>query len=353
MEKKLISLQGLRGLAFLAILTSHTYLTELGPLGVSVFLILSGFLMTFNYYDKGFILDIKSSFIFSKNKIGKLYKLYILTLFCALPAVISHLSRVSEALNMIIKLIFNIFLIQAWIPKLSFNFFGNSVAWYLSMITFIYFIFSFILSRIKKYKSIKQALLCSIIAFFASFAFGFMVNYLTINITMLDDFSKWFTYIFPLYRSIDFFIGCNLGYIFKKMSESKKVNGCVVLWSILEVVSCIILFISYYCYCVCDNSFFEGIKYSCIFIFPTSLLIYSVANNFGIVSKVISLKIFVYFGNISSSAFLIHNVFVIYLKRIFVPVGMKNIMLLTLFVLLLTVVFTEIYNKKIKEKKHE
>lgn len=52
MEKnKLAALQGIRALAFLGIFSEHAGITHLGSWGVSCFLILSGFLMYYNYGD--------------------------------------------------------------------------------------------------------------------------------------------------------------------------------------------------------------------------------------------------------------------------------------------------------------
>lgn len=52
-DKKLIlSLQGLRAVAFLCIVLSHCGVPWLGPWAISVFVALSGFLMVCNYYDR-------------------------------------------------------------------------------------------------------------------------------------------------------------------------------------------------------------------------------------------------------------------------------------------------------------
>ena len=52
-DKKLISsLQGLRAVAFLSVVLSHCGAPWLGPWAITVFVALSGFLMTCNYYDR-------------------------------------------------------------------------------------------------------------------------------------------------------------------------------------------------------------------------------------------------------------------------------------------------------------
>ena len=51
-KKKIDSLQALRAIAFFGIFISHCGLIDFGKLGVSVFFIMSGFLMFYNYEDK-------------------------------------------------------------------------------------------------------------------------------------------------------------------------------------------------------------------------------------------------------------------------------------------------------------
>lgn len=53
--KKIDGLQGLRAVAFIAIFISHTSVgnySKLGAWGVSIFLVLSGFVMVYSYWNK-------------------------------------------------------------------------------------------------------------------------------------------------------------------------------------------------------------------------------------------------------------------------------------------------------------
>lgn len=74
-DKKLISsLQGLRAVAFLSVVLSHCGAPWLGPWAISVFVALSGFLMTCNYYDRPRTAPgLRSAMVFSFQKIRKLY----------------------------------------------------------------------------------------------------------------------------------------------------------------------------------------------------------------------------------------------------------------------------------------
>ena len=87
---RLESLQAVRALAYMGILTFHCGLSLLGAWGVSVFFILSGFVLTYSYYDKPLKADVKSSVSFALRKIGKLYPLHIVTTWLVLVLLVQQ-----------------------------------------------------------------------------------------------------------------------------------------------------------------------------------------------------------------------------------------------------------------------
>ena len=110
------SIQGLRAIAFLAIFISHVGFNNLGGLGawgVSVFFVMSGFLMMNNYIKKN--KNPEFGLKFAWNKIKKLYPLHILIMLFA--------ARLDLYLNgNMSKTIFDMgihtLLIQTWIPNI-------------------------------------------------------------------------------------------------------------------------------------------------------------------------------------------------------------------------------------------
>ena len=80
-DKKLIlSLQGLRAVAFLSVVLSHCGAPWLGPWAIAVFVALSGFLMVCNYYDRPRTAPgLRSAIDFSFNKTRKLYPLHLIS----------------------------------------------------------------------------------------------------------------------------------------------------------------------------------------------------------------------------------------------------------------------------------
>ena len=151
--KKIESLQALRAIAFICIFLSHCDLLPTGPMGVSIFLILSGFLMFNSAISKGEEPEVKHSFQFAVKKIAKLYPLHLLTLFAMIA--VSVVATEVKGDHGILKAILNGLLFQAWIPESEWYFTFNKVSWYLSVCLFVYFAFPFIYRQMRRL-SLKQ-----------------------------------------------------------------------------------------------------------------------------------------------------------------------------------------------------
>lgn len=131
-QKKLSSLQAVRALAFLGIFTCHAGLNQLGAWGASVFLMLSGFLMIYTYYDKEPETTPGSVCRFARKRIGKIYPLHILMMLAALPFAVRVLMEdftVRNLIRSVGQVVLNVFLLQSWIPKSASYFSLNGVAW--------------------------------------------------------------------------------------------------------------------------------------------------------------------------------------------------------------------------------
>ncbi len=157
-RQKIDSLQAVRTVAFMGVFTSHCGATEWGAWGVSVFIVLSGFLMTVSYYDKTLNPSLKNNINFAMRKISKLYVLHIVTMVVAALLAIVSLRRdyfIKSMLGIFVQIVLNIFMVQSWIPHSYFYFSLNAVAWYLPVCLFAYFVFPFISIRMKS-RQIKK-----------------------------------------------------------------------------------------------------------------------------------------------------------------------------------------------------
>lgn len=150
------ALQGLRAVAFISIFISHTGIGNLGCLGawgVSVFFVLSGFLMIYSYFPKENAPCF--GFGFAWGKIKKLYPLHIVTMiFAAVYAIYIGTPLKKTLLDVLIHSL----LIQMWIPNTKYYTTLNGPAWYLCASFFMYLCFPLMLKIFKKNFSKRKQL---------------------------------------------------------------------------------------------------------------------------------------------------------------------------------------------------
>lgn len=220
MKQRLASIQVIRAIAFILIFLSHVELISTGPIGVSLFLGLSGFCMTYAYLDRpektpspSFVNNLK----FTWGKIKKLYPIHFETLiFVAIivfGGLLLHKASGKEFAEQGGYFVANGLLLQSWIPWRDGYFSFNAVSWYLSTTAFAYFLFPCVFKPIQS-KDKKR------IVRLAGITLGWMILMAIIlgigkwHWGWTDAFLKWVTYICPLYRAGDFILGLVNGYLF-------------------------------------------------------------------------------------------------------------------------------------------
>ena len=340
MKKRINSLQILRAFAFVGILASHCNFGQFGAWGVSIFLVLSGFLMVYSYEDRK--IENRKSFAF--NKIRKLYLLYVLAFLCYVPfelSILFHDFSSIGLLSFIAKCVANLLLIQSWIPSSDYYFSFNGVSWYLSTISFCYFLFPYIKNKFINL-SVKKSVIGILTVFLIQFSISYLVCALNFNNPNLPDLTTWLTYISPLYRLGDFIIGCFLGKIFISRKNILKKS----IATALEILAIVLVITTYY-FSVNNILNFGNIAFSkCLIYLPTTvLLVFLFACNQGKISSILNNRIIIYIGNISQSGFLIHQVVIRYFDTLFskvldiqIPKGLKFVICL-----LLTIAASELY----------
>lgn len=287
-KEKLDSLQALRALAFLGIFSSHAVVgNSLGAWGVSIFIVMSGFLMTYNYNDK--LLEpvtIKNSLCFSLHKIRKLYGLHIVTLFSMIVLtcvdIFYGLSQMDYP-QTIVGSVLDIFLVQTWVPVKIYSSSLNSVAWFLSVAMFFYTIYPYIHKKLKSIRSSAQAI--KVIIFI--YIIQIVLRFLTVNIYGFDgEFGYWFMYYFPLYRSGDFLIGCLLGVVYIEKYSTHTLGKCSIFsFSVLEIVLFLVSVISLFGFMkIPKDSILAVLFCETLFYLPIAVLIvYAFAMRGGII----------------------------------------------------------------------
>ena len=312
-KEKMKSLQALRAFAFLGIFVFHAGFIDLGAWGVSVFFVLSGFLMMYSYYDRPTqeSISLKSSIGFSSKKIKKLYPLHLVTMVIAISymvfdKILNNALEYSYLLHIAKTAALSIPLLQTWVPKMYVAFALNGPSWYLSVSLFLYACFPYLLRFFREHISMKNASVYLAGIYIVQTILAVTLGRLNMPEAYTNEWSKWFTYIFPAFRLGDFSAGCVLGYMF--MNRNKDNCGKGLSASIFEIITIILVVLSVYIYKKLAGGSHEWLRYTTIFL-PSSLaLVWIFAINKGIITQILTNPITVYVGNISPYAFLIHQV---------------------------------------------
>lgn len=257
-SKRIETLQAVRAVAFMGVFASHTGFTVFsgaGMCGVSIFLILSGFVMILGYYKKERIkyISIKYNTIFVYKKINSLFFLHVFTTLVMFPFLFLGNERVA-IFDAFIRLILNLFMIDEWLPLCDRVI--NGVSWYLCVIVFSYFIFPWILRYMEKKYCKKKAVICICFSILVEVFIGlvgknFPNDVRSGNRWLTHNMTNWFIYYFPLSRIWDFIIGCNLGYLFLHNIHNLK----KIIYSAVEIVSILFVGISnFVCLRIANNN---------------------------------------------------------------------------------------------------
>lgn len=255
---------------------------------------------------------------YSINKLRKLYPLHIFTmlLMIILFIVVNTYEgwKVKRIILLVVNTAANLTLTQTWIPTTTVNTSLNGVAWYLSVTLFLYFAFPYIMLFIKKNDNKNKLVIISIILLVLQLCFAAMLN----NINGYDNsLFIWGTYCFPVFRLVDFSIGCNLGYIMINFKSNNE-TVCVVKSTILESLAILITIFVDQWVVQDSNKLIPFIlkNHTTIYIPLAVMWVYLFFNCKGLITKMFTNKIFAFIGNVSAYAFLIHFVIVRYYKEI-------------------------------------
>lgn len=292
MDGRLEALTSIRFFAAFFVLLSHLsflkdtpydYLyVEDGFVGVTLFFILSGFILSYSYKQR--ILDKTISYKkFWLSRIYRIYPLHVLTLILAIP--------LSLSISNLIAFIPNLFLFQSLIPVKDIYFSLNAPSWSISTELFFYAFFPALI--LLKSRSLLQA-----------FIILLLVQLFIINFSNNLDVKHALIYINPFFRISDFILGIilfNLYIVYKD-----KVHNNVIFLQYLSVLL-LILFVIFSKFIDLNQTY----KFSIYYLMPMSLIIFSFAfkTNF---SNILNNKFLLILGESSFALYLIHQLVIRY-----------------------------------------
>lgn len=279
-----------------------------GHLGVSFFFILSGFILTYAYHIR--LASFKKSAIISfyAGRIARIYPVHLLTFCFFFPIVIRNLMTQTDTfigfLKYGVQAIFNLTLTQSYIPIQQIYYSTwNGPSWSISTEFFFYLLFPFLFLFFNSGKLVNNNnKAISFIGIVWIIAFAFVFSFKDISL------AEWLFYIFPLFRIIDFIIGIMLGLIFLRITSKTNKNEEVnikgkLIFTVLELIAILGLVLAIYFSPEVHQSLRFGVYYIPFMI----LIIFIFAFQKGFISSVLSLKPFVYLGEISFTFYMVHG----------------------------------------------
>lgn len=305
MKKSLIGLKGVLAIAVFFHHLNYGFVFG-GTQAVAYFFVISGFLMALGYQGKFDNLKVSSYFRFMFKRLAKIYPLHLLTFLFSLVPIWLEGGFGNIQVGLIIK---NLFLCTSW-ANIGPEVFGfNSLSWYLSTTFALYLITPIILFFIDRY-GFYNKLSKLIIGFFVIMFAGFVIAY-PINNMEAYSFGWWYIYISPYYRIFDYMAGIFLGYIY--INISKNVDTAVskptipnIVWDCSEIIIVLLTFFWI------KSNFLQNIsiRYDIFYLPFAAIFILVLCFQNGIISKVLSSRLFLHLGNVSFEIYIIHYILI-------------------------------------------
>ncbi len=309
MNKKIESIDFIRCLAFLEVFSCHV-LWGSGALGVSIFFVMSGFLLTYNYVPNITEGTLWSNIAYAKNKVKDLYPLHLIMMIYSLSVVLI-VDRSNGISLTAAKIVSHVSLIQSWVPNRDIYFSLNGVSWYLSTAIFTYFCFPFLIKKLQGLTKKRVIVaLCSLVCIGVCLSIALTIG------RIREAVIYYITYIFPLYRLMDFAID----------------------------------------YLYVENMIPEAIKYSLIMLPFSIALIWIFSMQRGVVSQFVSgTKVFSAIAGLSGYGFLIHHKVIATLEVLISEVTSEypSKYLVAVVAMIITLLLAKLYKIFLSKKKGE
>jgi peptidoglycan/LPS O-acetylase OafA/YrhL len=159
-----------------------------GAIAMSIFFMLSGFLLAYRYADG------KTSYgHYALNRFARVYPVYVAAALATLPWFGD--ASLARSIGLVVS---NIFLLQAWVPP-YFPYWNNGASWSISVEVFCYALLPFLLMRLQRLTTSKLLQVTLLIYIAASIPGIFATFYPT--------FLNKIIYLMPIFRLPEFTLG--------------------------------------------------------------------------------------------------------------------------------------------------
>jgi len=297
-RRPLNALTGMRFFAAVAVLLYHygagfaerkhlpwplTHLLHNGFLGVSLFFVLSGFIITYAHFTDTMTPAALGRYYWAR--IARIYPVYVLALVLALPTLTAPL----KPLDVVSVLTMT----QAWtVPASSYGFTWVMQAWTLSVEIVFYILFPFAWPVIRRFSlggTIALAVVCAVLII----AFGGpAVTPMVTTVPLLGNGTQ---ILIPVFRMPEFFFGVAICQLFMGGPQLPPGRLADVLELGLALGMITVLVIA------------DNVQVKAIFAILTGLFILVTAHGAGVVSRVLSTRLLLLLGGASYALYILQE----------------------------------------------
>ena len=304
-NQRIEALTGLRIFAALAVFLSHLRPFDgMNPLvanfmasgynGVTLFFVLSGFVLAWNYFDKLVTFSRRNIYSFAVARIARIYPLYLAALlFAAWPSLVSGEVQAWWVLHVLA--------LQAWSPDLAVAYGLNPPAWSIGIEFFLYAAFPLLVVGMGRATTTPKRLLLVALAAVASLAIvtGLLVLAHADSLPWQDAWSahRWL-YRTPLTRLTDFVVGMVAALLVRRARVP-------VRWGSLAQACGIVLFVVIMS---SPSVLFTAWSWDIAYVVPSGLLLWGLAWSPGTpVGRLLASRPMVFAGEASFAFYLFHR----------------------------------------------
>lgn len=257
-----------------------------GDLGVSFFFFLSGFVMIIAYQNKKKI----NALNYLKNRFARIYPVFFLA---AVLLLVNKILSADGYINLK-GFLLHLSMLHAWIPGYQLSY--NIASWTLSVELFFYIIFPFLFNRFysKKQLDLKQVALVILTVWLVT-----QVVLVVLRPNLFFDFPQIsFLYdevlrLFPLMHLNQFLVGNLFGILFLKYGVNSIKNYDLIIIALILLLLGVLIFNP-------GLNLFGG-----LILIVFAPLVYLMACNNGVLTKISNHKILVFLGEISYGIYIL------------------------------------------------
>ena len=263
-----------------------------GYIGVTFFFVLSGFILT-HAYNERIRLQRVSHARFMWHRIARLYPIHLLTFALSLPLVWAGAKALSSE-QIIVGLISNALLLQAYIPDNLIYFSANHPSWSLSVELFFYALFPLLVR-------LGSRQLLALLALVVAWHLGLLWHEEDL---MANNSWQFLAYIFPPARLGDFIVGI----LVHRLRAHAPLRAAQASWA--QAVALVAL----PCLVAWGRDAVSPILRTDLFYLPAmAWAVYAFSFDNGILGRRLCAPWAVYLGEISFSVYMIHQLLIRYL----------------------------------------